>query len=202
VIDVRGRGDLSIAYPQRGRHYFPNRITNEAYLTWFTLWLGRPLAGGQVFDVLRGLDYLRSRADVPDDGISIMGDGPHGVLALFAGALDERVRGVALRGTVTDYRSLAVAERYTQPFGIYAYGLLKEVDLPQVAGALAPRPVLLVNAVTPAGEQDTPHAQQIYPRSATVTSRVADQSTSDVPFFADWFKGALTPISTSRPDRR
>ena len=202
VIDVRGRGDLSIAYPERGRHYFPNRITNEAYLTWFTMWLGKPLLGGQIFDVLRVLEYLRSRADVPAAGISIMGDGPHGVLALYAGALDERVRGVVLRGAVTDYRSLAVAERYTQPFGIYAYGLLKEVDLPQVAGALAPRPVLLVNPVTPAGDQGTPHAQQIYPPSATVTSRVVDQSTSDVPFFADWFKRALTPTATSRPDPR
>ena len=63
VIDVRGRGDCAIAYPKRGRFYFPNRITNEAYLTWFALMLGRPLLGGQVLDVLRVLDYLRSRPD-------------------------------------------------------------------------------------------------------------------------------------------
>jgi dienelactone hydrolase len=29
VIDVRGRGDCAMAYPQRGRFYFPNRIANE-----------------------------------------------------------------------------------------------------------------------------------------------------------------------------
>src|SRR5205814_3002921 len=46
VIDVRGRGDCAIAYPLRGRFYFPNRIPNEAYLTWFALMLGRPLLGG------------------------------------------------------------------------------------------------------------------------------------------------------------
>ena len=62
------------------------------------------------------------------------------------------VRGVALRQTVTDYRSLAVAERYTQPFGIYAYGILREFDLPDVARAAGPRPVLLLNPVTPRGE--------------------------------------------------
>jgi len=33
TIDLRGRGDCAIAYPQRSRFYFPNRITNEAYLT-------------------------------------------------------------------------------------------------------------------------------------------------------------------------
>ncbi len=129
AIDVRGRGDCAIAYPQRGRFYFPDRIPDEAYLTWFTLMLGRPLLGGQVHDTLRALDYLRSRPDI-DGPVSLVGDGPHGVIALYAAALDERVGGVALRRTITDYRSLAVAERYTQPFGIYAYGILREFDLP------------------------------------------------------------------------
>ena len=84
--------------------------------------------------------------------MSLVGDGAHGVIALYAAALDARVRGVALRQTVTDYRSLAVAERYTQPFGIYAYGILREFDLPDVARAVGPRPVLLLNPVTPRGE--------------------------------------------------
>ena len=151
VIDVRGRGDCAIGYPQRGRFYFPERIPDEAYLTWFTLMLGRPLLGGQVYDTLRALDYLRSRPDA-GGAVSLVGDGPHGVIALYAAALDERVSGVALRHTVTDYRSLAVAERYTQPFGIYAYGILREFDLPDVAAAAGPRPVLLLDPVTPVGE--------------------------------------------------
>src|SRR4029077_3141642 len=108
------------------------RITDEAYLTWFTLMLGQPLLGGQVYDTRRALDYLSARGDV-GGSIYLVGDGPHGVIALYAAALDERARGVALLKTVTDYRSLAVAERYSQPFGIYAYGLLREFDLPEVA---------------------------------------------------------------------
>ena len=76
-----------------------------AYLTWFTLMLGKPLLGGQVFDALRAVDYLRSRPDIAGGAISLIGDGAHGVIALYAAALDEKVRGVALRQTVTDYRS-------------------------------------------------------------------------------------------------
>jgi cephalosporin-C deacetylase-like acetyl esterase len=188
VIDVRGRGDSSIAYPERGRHYFPNRITNEAYLTWFTLWLGKPLVGGQVFDALRTLEYLRARPDVPADTISIMGDGPHGVVALYAGALDERVRRVALRQTIGDYRSLAVAERYTQPFGIYAYGLLKAFDLPQLASALAPRPVLFVDPVGPTGEPAGPEAGKLYAAASNVAIRALDAKTDTVQFLRDWFE--------------
>jgi cephalosporin-C deacetylase-like acetyl esterase len=161
AIDVRGRGDCAIAYPQRGRFYFSNRITDEAYLTWFTLMLGTPLLGGQVYDTLRALDYLGSRPH-GGAGVSLVGEGPHGVIALYAAALDERVRDVALLRTVTDYRSLAVAERYSQPFGIYAYGLLRELDLPEVASAVGPRQVLLLDPLTPLGEPAGAAAQDLY----------------------------------------
>ena len=188
VIDVRGRGDCAIGYPPRGRFYFPDRITDEAYLAWFTLMLGRPLLGGQIYDALRALDYLRSR---PDAGapVSLVGDGPHGVIALYAAALEARVRGVALRQTVTDYRSLAVAERYTQPFGIYAYGILREFDLPDVARAVGPRPVLLLNPVTPRGEPTGAAAVDLYKRVPNATVRTLDAGDDPVQVLANWASG-------------
>jgi len=185
VIDVRGRGDCAIAYPPRGRFYFPGRITDDSYLTWFTLMLGRPLIGGQIFDTLRTLDYLRSRPDV-GGAVSLVGDGAHGVIALYAAALDARVRGVALRQTLTDYRSLATAERYTQPFGIYAYGLLREFDLPDVARAAGPRPVLLLNPVTPRGEPAGAIAASLYKTVPNATARTLDAGEDPVQVLAAW----------------
>jgi cephalosporin-C deacetylase-like acetyl esterase len=185
VIDVRGRGDCAIAYPHRGRFYFPNRITNEAYLTWFTLMLGRPLLGGQVYDTLRTLEYLRSRPGA-GGAVSLVGDGAHGVIALYAAALDARVRGVALRQTVTDYRSLATAERYTQPFGIYAYGLLRDFDLPEVAGAVGPRPVLILNPVTPTGEPDGIAARERYSGVPNTTVRTLDAADDPIEVLSAW----------------
>jgi hypothetical protein len=123
--------------------------------------LGQPLLGGQVFDTLRALDYLSTRGYV-GGGLYVVGDGPHGVIALYAAALDERARGVALLRTVTDYRSLAVAERYSQPFGIYAYGLLREFDLPEVVSAVGPRRVLLLNPATAMGEPAGAAARDLY----------------------------------------
>lgn len=188
VIDVRGRGDCAIGYPPRGRFYFPGRIPDEAYLTWFTLMLGRPLLGGQIYDTLRALDYLRSR---PDAGaaVSLVGDGAHGVIALYAAALDTRVRGVALRQTVANYRSLATAERYTQPFGIYAYGLLREFDLPDVARATGPRPVLLINLVTPRGEPAGASAQDLYKSVPNVSVRTLDAAEDAVATLTAWASG-------------
>ena len=185
VIDVRGRGDCAIGYPQRGRFYFPERISDEAYLTWFTLMLGRPLLGGQVYDTLRALDYLRSRPDA-GGAVSLVGDGPHGVIALYAAALDERVSGVALRHTVTDYRSLAVAERYTQPFGIYAYGILREFDLPNVAAAAGSRPVLLLDPVSALGEPAATTARDLYKSVRNVTVRTTTAGEDPVETLAAW----------------
>jgi cephalosporin-C deacetylase-like acetyl esterase len=192
VIDVRGRGDCAIAYPRRGRFYFPNRIPNEAYLTWFALMLGKPLLGGHVHDTLQALQYLRSRPDV-SGAVSLVGDGPHGVIALYAAALDRAVRGVALRQTVTNYRALAIAERYTQPFGIYAYDILREFDLPNVAGALVPRPLLLLNPVTPLGEPAGATARDIYKDAPNASVRTVDTGEDPVQILTAWL--AVRPAS-------
>jgi cephalosporin-C deacetylase-like acetyl esterase len=188
VIDVRGRGDCAIAYPPRGRFYFPERIRDEAYLTWFTLMLGKPLLGGQVFDTLRALDFVRSRPEIGVN-VSLLGDGSHGVIALYAAALDARVRGVALRQTVTDYRSLAVAERYTQPFGIYAYGILREFDLPDVARAAGPRSVLLLNPVTPTGQPAGPSAAELYKSAPNVSVRTLEANEDPIQVLSGWASG-------------
>ena len=116
----------------------------------------------------------------------LVGDGPHGVIALYAAALDERLGGVAVRQTVTDYRSLAVAERYTQPFGIYAYGILREFDLPDVAGAVGPRPVLLLDPVTPLGELAGAAARDLYKSVPNVTVRTTDAREDPVQVLAVW----------------
>ncbi len=185
VIDVRGRGDCALAYPPRGPSYFSYRIADEAYVTWFTLMLGKPLLGGQVYDALRAVEYLRSRPDI-GAAVSLVGDGPHGVIALYAAALDAGIRGVALRRAITDYRSLATAAHYTQPFGIYAYGILREFDLPAVAAAAAPRPVLLLDPVTATGEPGGPVARDLYKDVRNATVRTIETGEDPVRVLAEW----------------
>jgi hypothetical protein len=138
-----------------------------------------------VSDTLRALQYLRARPDA-GNAVSLVGDGAHGVIALYAAALDERVGGVVLRRTVTDYRSLAVAERYKQPFGIYAYGILRQFDLPDVARAAAPRPVLLLDAVTATGEPAGSIATDLYKPVPNATVRTVAPGEDLVHLVAGW----------------
>jgi hypothetical protein len=111
------------------------------------------------------------------------------VIALYAAALDARVRGVALRQTVTDYRSLAVAERYTQPFGIYAYGLLREFDLPDVARAAGPLPVLLLNPMAARGEPAGQAAVDLYKSVINATVRTLAPGDDPVQVLSNWASG-------------
>jgi hypothetical protein len=108
------------------------------------------------------------------------------VIALYAAALDGNIAGVALRRTITDYRSLAVAERYTQPFGIYAYGVVREFDLPDVARAAAPRPVLLLDPVTPRGDAAGAVARDLYKGVPNATVRTLSASEDPIEVLAAW----------------
>ena len=148
---------------------------------------------GKLEVLQRGLEFAgveqaiaRSLPELDGTSVSLVGDGRHGVIALYAGALDTRVRRVALRQTVTDYRSLAVAERYTQPFGIYAYGILREFDLPDVARAVGPRPVLVLNPVTPAGEPAAARAVDVYKTVPNATVRTLTTADDPVQVLAGW----------------
>jgi hypothetical protein len=90
---------------------------------------------------------------------------------------------------MTDYRSLATAERYAQPFSVYAYGLLKEFDLPQVASAVAPRPVMFLNPVTPTGEPSGREVQELYAAVANVSIQAVDAKIDPVQFVSRWMAG-------------
>ncbi|MBI3667675.1 MAG: acetylxylan esterase [Acidobacteria bacterium] len=190
AIDLRGRGDCSPAYPPRGPHYFAYRM-NESYLNWFTLVLARPLFGGQVFDALRAAEYLRNRPEIAADKIWLLSDGPHGLAALHVLALDENVHGAVIGRGLTDYRSLAVSDRYKQPFGIYLYGVLREFDLPDVAAACTPRPLLLLDPTGAEGDPVLPAvavstyyqgAQKAYAAAGTEARFAVQASSEQVPF--------------------
>jgi hypothetical protein len=92
---------------------------------------------------------------------------------------------------------LAVAERYNQPFGIYAYDLLRNFDLPDVAGIVGPRSVLLLDPATPLGEPAGPAVEDLYKDMPHV--RV--QTTVDrdaVQVLAAWIRGHESGLKPSR----
>jgi cephalosporin-C deacetylase-like acetyl esterase len=147
VADVRGFGETM---PRRqvedSRMYcFHPRDGKDADFAYAASSLGRPLLGMRVWDALHVLEYAQSRADVDPKHVVLAGRGWAGLTALFAAVLDGRVARVAVEGVPVSYAELFSSDMYAQPASLVLPGALRDFDLEDVYGALAPRPLLVLN---------------------------------------------------------
>ena len=152
AIDVRGLGITSPRYPSAGPLFYQSEHQDDGY-AWACLILGKPALGQRVWDLIRCLDYLQTRTDVDAGSIRVLGEAAGGLVAACGAVLDERVRSLLLRHTVADLRSVVESDRYTLRLSEFLFGMLREFDLPDLGGALAPRPCWLLNPQSPQGER-------------------------------------------------
>ncbi len=147
VADVRGFGEtMPHRQVEDSRMYcFHPRDGRDADFAYAALSLGRPLLGMRVWDALHVLEYARSRADVDPKHVVLVGRGWAGLTALFAAVLDGRVARIAVEGAQVSYAELFSSEMYAQPASLVLPGALRDFDLEDVYGALAPRPLLVLN---------------------------------------------------------
>ncbi|MCS7314123.1 MAG: acetylxylan esterase [Bryobacterales bacterium] len=142
--DLRGWGETA---PLRGRMEYSGM--------WQTvmraLLVGKTLLGMQVHDLLSCFRYLASRPDVDPAGIGILGKANGGVVAIVAAALEPRVARVAAEGSVLSYMDIVRAPLHENMTELIVPGLLRHFDLPDLAAAVAPRPLWLVAPRTPWG---------------------------------------------------
>ncbi len=133
-IDPRGWGESA-----------PDKDSGMRQLAQRAMLIGKPLAGMQVYDVLRAFDYLVSRPDVNALQVSVKGVGNGGVLALYAGALEPAIAAVASEDAVASYMAIVRAKTHSGLIDIVVPGVLKDFDLPDVAGLIAPRPLQIAS---------------------------------------------------------
>ncbi|MFH1928320.1 MAG: prolyl oligopeptidase family serine peptidase [Chloroflexota bacterium] len=134
-IDVRGTGETSASDFEAASN---------------CLMMERSLFGQRVLDVMRTVDWLWERCPMSvqiDKGrIGCWGSGTAGLLVLYAAALDPRISAAVVRSAPPSYKSLLV-EHSRFPLSTYLFDVLNRFDLPQVASLVAPRPLLLADAV-------------------------------------------------------
>jgi cephalosporin-C deacetylase-like acetyl esterase len=146
AINLRGI-TLSTPQPPSGGPVFYRGMELKERFAWTNLVLGSPVIGQRVWDILRCLDYLKTRQDVEGSQIRVLGRGPAGLAALMAGALDESVRSVLLDRTLATYASIVDAEDYAIALDWFVPGILQHFDIPDIAAAIYPRPVWITNAL-------------------------------------------------------
>ena len=115
--------------------------------------LGRPLLAQRTWDVMQAARYLADRDDIDAARVFCYGYGAGGLLALFAGALDDTLAGVGtertlasfvyaiVEGPIEAYPYMPAAEvahypracqAFYPPLWVFAPNMLKAADVPQV----------------------------------------------------------------------
>ena len=119
-------------------------------LAWLAMMTGKPLVGLATTDILRALEYL-SGQKLAADGCAGFARGMAGVALLHAAALDSRLAEVTVEGALVSFEAVARAPIHRRVMTGIVPGMLGVYDLPDLAAAIAPRPLTLANLRTPAG---------------------------------------------------
>ena len=135
MVDAFGAGERGIGKPLGEYH---------GEMVAGTLWpTGLALAGLQVYDNMRAVDYLQSRSEVDPKHIGITGTSGGGNQTMYAGAIDERFKCVVPTcsvGTYQAYLGAACCMCEVTP------GAMSYTEESGVLALVAPRGLMLINA--------------------------------------------------------
>jgi cephalosporin-C deacetylase-like acetyl esterase len=166
AIAVRGTG-LSTPRPPKAGPVFYQQMNLEERFAWANLVLGSCVMGQRVWDILRTLDYLVARPDVDSSQVRMIGQEEAGLAALMAAVIDNRIQSILLTRTIVSYMSVVQSTDYSLPLDWFIPGILRHFDIPDLAAAVSPRSVWMVNTVGASGvilpvrEVDALYAQRI-----------------------------------------
>jgi dienelactone hydrolase len=129
------------------------------------LWVGRPLLGQWVWDVLRWIEVLRSiEAESRGPGgapelprpLVVHGRGPLALAAILAATLEPRIDAVAVDGVLVSYVGRTAAPWAKISMGIIVPDLLDVGDTGHLAALVAPRPLSIGGGIETDGQPAGP----------------------------------------------
>lgn len=116
---------------------FPGSHSN-----WLLQMSSLPAAGPMVWDVVRGIDYLETRADIDKKRIGCTGASGGGLVAMYAGVIDDRIVCYAPTCFATSFEVNYQNGCYCN----HVPGVMNIGDRSDVMALAAPKPVLLLGA--------------------------------------------------------
>lgn len=105
--------------------------------------VGKTANGLRVWDVMRTIDYVRTRSEAISDGLACMGLSGGGMTTLYASAVDPRISVSVINGYFNSYRGSILSVFHCECN--YIPGLLNYAEMPDIASLIAPRPLLVVS---------------------------------------------------------
>ncbi len=143
AVDVRGLGETAPgAAPARKA---PDPYGPEWKEAFLATHVNRPLLGRRVHDLLAIVGRFG------ESGVHVVAMGSAGPAALHAAALDPRIRRVTIDGSVISWSAVVRTPAAHQQLANAVPGALEAYDLPDLAAAIAPRPLTIRGTVDAAG---------------------------------------------------
>ena len=152
------------------------QLTNREFLYRSAYELGRHIIGYEVQKVQAIVDWFENDPENSECPIGLIGWGEGGLLALYTGALDERIDAVLCSGYFQPRQAL-----WQEPMDRNVFGLLDQFGDAEIASLIAPRKLIVEAAkapevVVPPGLGGAP-GQITTPNVRTVRNEVARANT-------------------------
>ena len=147
AVDLRGWGETAPGKPRPNKPNFFGVDEQEVFLG---LHLNRPLLGQRTYDLLAMVALLKQQQ--PDTPIQVIGVNGAGAVALHAAALDSRIELVTIARGFAAWSDVVTTPISHNQLTNAVPGALKVYDLPDLAAALAPRSLTIIDAVDAVGE--------------------------------------------------
>jgi len=192
AVDVRGCGETRpLPNDEQSRDVYRYFGHYDSAMT--AILVGKTLVGMRTEDIIRGVEMLAARPEVDAEQIFGFGVGSGALTLLHAAVLDERIKRVALDRMLVSYNSAVNHKLHRDVFESVVPGVLKSYDLPDLAAALAPRSVWIVDTQDPLGKLvRVAEAKKAYARA--IEAFKALQSDSKLRFEARDGRGELGAV--------
>ena len=161
--DLRGQGET--ARPSTRSSLFVKWFSPDWDMALMAFHVNRSLVGMRAADLVRAVDLLAEISG--GDEILLVAKGRMGVPAMHAAAFDSRIGRVIIEGGLVSWKAVIDAKYHRDQLDNVVRGALAHYDIPSLAAAIAPRPLVLASLSDPMGRPiGSDQARKAYDQAA------------------------------------
>jgi len=170
------------------------KFRNDNPTNFGSVLIGRSIVGVQAGDIVRVINYLKTRGDVDKDKIGGIAIGEMCPSLLHAATFDPIIKSIALVSGPVSYKSIVMNKYYEFPFTCCVAGALTAYDLPDLIASISPRKVILADVNDQSkhsASKELIDSEMVFPQKVYASKNASDNlkvlpAASDLNSSLDW----------------